>query len=539
MMKMYKDNHGYAMQLVVITSAIVLVMISMVSVLVVSESKSFDRAKRTEQAYALAKEGIKVAFARLEDNEDNTSPNFTAGPTGRQYTVSYDANTKVLNSTGTISTSYGDISKSISVKVIENLLNYNFTETFSTTTKRDGPATTANWNTAAGNVKTTTATNEVIYIADYLWGIRKYSTSGTYLQGWYLPSGPKYLTVDQNNDLWVYWQNSSGNRARIYKYNSNGVLYSGYYKVPVIYYQTHWSLSSEGNYLYLPHSSGKKTWKHDLDFTYVTDWSHSAYPYGPYDIAVKNGIVYTVKWENSKYIIRKQSTTGGNLGTLSNTSYQKISSLAIDSSNNIYVADWKYVEGSAGTCYIRKFNSSMTQLNYYGGTCGSGAGQWAKGQVGGIDVDSDGYVYTVSEQGYYSRLQKFSSTLEYIGSWARAGGSRYWGLAIGDDVSITGKVAQSTEVDAIAETIRKATLNAAQTLNGKTITYEMSANGGTNWQTVTPGTELEFTNTGSDLRWKATLNTADPTISPLIDEISIDYNAGANYKMDYSTWRTD
>lgn len=46
--------------------------------------------------------------------------------------------------------------------------------------------------------------------------------------------------------------------------------------------------------------------------------------------------------------------------------------------------------------------------------------------------------------------------------------------------------------------VLKATLNV--TSSGGTFTYEMSANGGTNWETITLGTQHTFANTGSDLR---------------------------------------
>ena len=535
-----KDNHGYALQLVVLTIAIVLVMVSMVSVLVISESKSFDRAKRTEQAYALAKEGVKVAFARLEDNDDNTSPTFTAGPAGKQYTVSYNATTKVINSTGTIGTNYGDIIKSISVKVIESPLSYNFTETFSTDTKKDAGKTNANWNKVAGNLKTKTALDEVIYIADYPYGIRKYSLSGTYLQGWELAIGAKHLTVDENNDVWVVGS-LAGNNYRVYKYNSSGVPYwpDPFYIYPEVPWQTHGGITTEDGYVYLPHAPARKTWKHDLNFNLVQEYYHTE-KYGPYVNVVKNGFLYSAKWESSKWVVRRQSTNplGYPSKLTPDVNIGKISDMDMDSSNNIYVADWKYVEMAVGSCYIRKFNSSMVQLDSYGGACGSGAGAWKKGATGGIARASNGQIFTADWNGSVSRLQRFDAALNYTGSWARSG-ARYYDIAIGNDLAITGKVAQSKEVDSITTTIKKATLNAVHTLYGKTITYRLSANGGANWQIVTPGTEINFTNPGNNLKWKATLNTTDPNISPLIDEISIDYNAGSNYKMDYSTWRTD
>ena len=85
------------------------------------------------------------------------------------------------------------------------------------------------------------------------------------------------------------------------------------------------------------------------------------------------------------------------------------------------------------------------------------------------------------------------------------------------------KIAQSLEVsDVNAINIAKATLTSTQTLNGQTVDYQMSADGGSNWESATAGVEHTFTNTGSDLRWKATLNgTASAT--PVIQDINISY----------------
>lgn len=53
------------------------------------------------------------------------------------------------------------------------------------------------------------------------------------------------------------------------------------------------------------------------------------------------------------------------------------------------------------------------------------------------------------------------------------------------------------------ETITSATLTATETGSGS-LTYFMSADTGSNFETVTNGEEHEFTNTGQDLRFKAT-----------------------------------
>lgn len=82
----------------------------------------------------------------------------------------------------------------------------------------------------------------------------------------------------------------------------------------------------------------------------------------------------------------------------------------------------------------------------------------------------------------------------------------------------SGQILQSTSVfkDASsAQVVVAATLQA--TVGAGSFTYELSADGGSNWETVTLGTEHTFTNTGSDLRIKITENAASTgNISKLI-----------------------
>jgi len=70
----------------------------------------------------------------------------------------------------------------------------------------------------------------------------------------------------------------------------------------------------------------------------------------------------------------------------------------------------------------------------------------------------------------------------------------------------------------------QATVTALQTLNGQTVTYYLSANGGTNWEgPVTLGSGWTFANTGADLRWRAVLSTLDTAVSPFLESLTIDY----------------
>jgi hypothetical protein len=86
----------------------------------------------------------------------------------------------------------------------------------------------------------------------------------------------------------------------------------------------------------------------------------------------------------------------------------------------------------------------------------------------------------------------------------------------------TQAVAQSTRVNSSSERVLRATLNVTQDLNGGTVNYFLSNNGGATWAAATPGVELTFTTFGSDLRWRATLM-GDGVRTPTIDRLTIDW----------------
>lgn len=70
----------------------------------------------------------------------------------------------------------------------------------------------------------------------------------------------------------------------------------------------------------------------------------------------------------------------------------------------------------------------------------------------------------------------------------------------------SGQIGQSLSIDFNNSTITTATLTA--TVSSGSFTYQMTANGGTNWENVTNGVAHTFSNTGTDLRWKITENAA-------------------------------
>lgn len=85
--------------------------------------------------------------------------------------------------------------------------------------------------------------------------------------------------------------------------------------------------------------------------------------------------------------------------------------------------------------------------------------------------------------------------------------------------------AQSTRINGTGDPVLRATLSAVQTLNGGSVTYSLSNNGGTSWVAVTPGVECVFVAPGSDLRWKAALS-GDGLRTPAVDRLSIDWSGG-------------
>ncbi|MBD3156990.1 hypothetical protein GF369_04160 [Candidatus Peregrinibacteria bacterium] len=59
-------------------------------------------------------------------------------------------------------------------------------------------------------------------------------------------------------------------------------------------------------------------------------------------------------------------------------------------------------------------------------------------------------------------------------------------------------------------------------LNDQTMDFYMTADG-ENWESVEPGVTHTFTYPGRDLRWKVEMSTVDPSVTPVLREVSVDY----------------
>lgn len=86
---------------------------------------------------------------------------------------------------------------------------------------------------------------------------------------------------------------------------------------------------------------------------------------------------------------------------------------------------------------------------------------------------------------------------------------------------------QTIKLNTFGKKITKATLQSTHTLNGQTILYKLSANGGTNFETVTRGVEYTFLNPGTDLRLQIVLITNNSKKTPLVADVSITYTEEA------------
>ncbi|MHA1447741.1 MAG: hypothetical protein ACTSSN_13690, partial [Candidatus Heimdallarchaeaceae archaeon] len=74
------------------------------------------------------------------------------------------------------------------------------------------------------------------------------------------------------------------------------------------------------------------------------------------------------------------------------------------------------------------------------------------------------------------------------------------------------------------ETLERAFLYPTRTIDPDTsIVYYLSADGGAHWESVSPGVEHYFVNTGQMLKWKADLSTTLGTTTPILYNVSVVY----------------
>jgi hypothetical protein len=95
--------------------------------------------------------------------------------------------------------------------------------------------------------------------------------------------------------------------------------------------------------------------------------------------------------------------------------------------------------------------------------------------------------------------------------------------------------AQSRAVDTTDDIVTEATLTAQYVLQGGSVDFYLTNDGGAHWAEVQPGVTHVFTTTGSDLRWRVEM-TSDPRgrdRSPIIDTLRIEYTTATADGDDY------
>ncbi len=136
--------------------------------------------------------------------------------------------------------------------------------------------------------------------------------------------------------------------------------------------------------------------------------------------------------------------------------------------------------------------------------------------AGYYSLPNDGYDVYVS--GYYAYVVATTAGV-YSLQIADSGG--HYG-----ELSSSFAIAQSNIMyfAPIGEEIERATLTVSDSIAPDTaITYYLSADGGTNWEEVSPGVEHPFTYLGRYLKWRAQLSTIDESVTPTVYSIAIDY----------------
>ena len=174
---------------------------------------------------------------------------------------------------------------------------------------------------------------------------------------------------------------------------------------------------------------------------------------------------------------------------------------------------WSTIDPNLGTS--NSYSSiyfANSQVGFLAGTNGS----LAKTTNGGTTWST----ISTTVNGDFQKIHCPTSTICFAGG---QGGSTVK-LTISPATYDANAIIQSTTMDTTSDTIISALLTVVATL-GENITYYLSANGGTNWEQVTSGESHSFTNTASDLRWKANINSANSnTETPTISSVSINYN---------------
>jgi sugar lactone lactonase YvrE len=220
-----------------------------------------------------------------------------------------------------------------------------------------------------------------MFVADYSLRVQKFNNVGTYVTEWSVSSNPYGITVDNSGNVYV----AGGANHMIVKYSNTGT------------YITQWG------------GAGTAPGQFELytgPYGVATDSSGNVFVSDPGNFRIQkfNSIgTYITLWPS-------YTPTPGT----GNGQFNSPAGIAIDISNNIYVAD-------SGNYRIQKFDSLNNYITQWGSK-GTGNGQFGNALATapyGVAVDSSGNVYVVDTDNY--RIEKFDSTGTYLAQWGSHG----------------------------------------------------------------------------------------------------------------------
>lgn len=174
-------------------------------------------------------------------------------------------------------------------------------------------------------------------------------------------------------------------------------------------------------------------------------------------------------------------------------------------------------------------STAVSSMVFAGGKIYLGGGDASSVKFGvfnGGSTPSGGtWNYLATKINNFWNASRVVKTLVYVPSLANIYLGGDYGEFASYQVGYTSdKNGVSLAVDGTTQPVLKATLTAtASTPTNTAITYYLSNDGGSSWNTVTSGSEYTFSASGTDLRWKANLTTTDLTVTPEITAIVVSY----------------
>ncbi len=419
-----------------------------------------------------------------------------------------------------------------------------FSDTFTASTYNESGTTTANWDTTSGEIKLPPgAPIDHVLVAEYYnYRVQIFDSAGNYIRKFTTKyaersySDSHGIVVDSDNNIsvidsgnWIQRFDYSGNFLA--KWGSNG---SGDGQFYLSDYYAGMSMDANEN-IYVADHGNRRVQKFDSLGNYLDQWGSVGSGNGqfsdPGDVTIdSNGDIYVVDLLN--YRVQKFDSSFNYLSELGTGTWGPAdgqfdwvegASLAVDSNDNLYVTDVLNYR-------VQKFDSAGNFVRKWG-SFGSADGQF--NDPYGIAVDSQDNIYVAEFPG--NRVQKFDSDGTFLTKWGTFGsGDGQFdgpsGLAINTNPAYTpaSNIVQSKTVDSKTSTITKATLTAVESNDsGTSVSYQLSRDGGSTWESATSGSEHTFTSSGaekSDLKWKATLANGTSTATAKIQSVNINYS---------------